>query len=232
MIPLGASGRVGFGLGVGRKRKASPSAYPAIILADSPTGYWQLNETSGTVAADSSGNGYTGTYTGGFTLGQTGIPGYLAADSVLLDGSSGYINTTLTPFPGVADFSVEAWVKTSSSSLQIAAGAYVGGDNLYVGQNGSSVFNINNVVNIFGASLDDGNWHHIVGSRLSGNSSLYLDGTQTSGGSLTNCHPTSALTLGQLGLSLFFWDGNLAQCAYYDYGLTSAQVVAHYSAGN
>lgn len=33
------------------------------ILADSPVGYWKADEASGTVMADSSGNGYHGTYT-------------------------------------------------------------------------------------------------------------------------------------------------------------------------
>src|SRR4051794_39973340 len=38
---------------------------------DTPVGYWRLDETSGTSATDSTG-GRTGTYTGGYTLNQTG----------------------------------------------------------------------------------------------------------------------------------------------------------------
>ena len=36
--------------------------YAAAVMADSPYAYWRFNETSGTVAADSSGNGIAGTY--------------------------------------------------------------------------------------------------------------------------------------------------------------------------
>jgi hypothetical protein len=38
------------------------------VLADSPALYARLGDTFGTTAADSSGNGNDGTYTGGFTL--------------------------------------------------------------------------------------------------------------------------------------------------------------------
>lgn len=41
---------------------------PAAILAQSPVGYWKLDETSGTTAIDSSGNGRNGTYAGTYTL--------------------------------------------------------------------------------------------------------------------------------------------------------------------
>lgn len=45
----------------------------AAILADSPTGFWKLDETSGTTAADSSGNGYNLTYSGSYTLADSAI---------------------------------------------------------------------------------------------------------------------------------------------------------------
>lgn len=38
------------------------------IIALNPAGYWKLDETAGTTAIDSSGNGYHGTYTGAHTL--------------------------------------------------------------------------------------------------------------------------------------------------------------------
>lgn len=43
-------------------------AYSDIILADNPIAYWKLDEASGTIAADSSGNGHHGTYNGGVLL--------------------------------------------------------------------------------------------------------------------------------------------------------------------
>jgi len=57
---------------------ATPSAtitsYSAGVMALSPVGFWQLNETSGTTAHDSSGNGNDGTYQAGVSLGVAGVP--------------------------------------------------------------------------------------------------------------------------------------------------------------
>src|ERR1700733_7686028 len=52
--------------------------YPAAVLADHPTAFWQLNETSGTVAYDSAGTD-NGSYTNA-TLGQQGYAQGLAAE--------------------------------------------------------------------------------------------------------------------------------------------------------
>ncbi len=41
------------------------ASYISEVLSDNPLGYYQLNETSGTTAIDSSGNGQDGTYIGG-----------------------------------------------------------------------------------------------------------------------------------------------------------------------
>lgn len=49
------------------------SAISSAINALSPAGYWKLDETSGTSAADSGPNGLTGTYTGTYTLGGTAL---------------------------------------------------------------------------------------------------------------------------------------------------------------
>ncbi|HEV8535092.1 MAG TPA: S8 family serine peptidase, partial [Candidatus Limnocylindria bacterium] len=51
------------------------AGYPAQVLADQPIGYWRLDETSGTVAADSSGNGRSGTIDAGVSLGASPLAG-------------------------------------------------------------------------------------------------------------------------------------------------------------
>ena len=42
--------------------------YVGSVLTDRPAAYWRLDDTSGTTAADFSGNGLNGTYAGGVTL--------------------------------------------------------------------------------------------------------------------------------------------------------------------
>jgi len=45
--------------------------YTTVVLADSPTYFYYLNETSGTTATDHSGNSYNGTYQGTWTFNQS-----------------------------------------------------------------------------------------------------------------------------------------------------------------
>src|SRR5438105_4322210 len=49
---------------------AATSAYESAVLVDTPVGYWRLGEPAGTTtAADSSGRGLNGAYSGGVTTG-------------------------------------------------------------------------------------------------------------------------------------------------------------------
>jgi hypothetical protein len=81
----------------------------AALLADSPAGYWPLNEDAAspsTTAFDFSGNLRHGLYVGGATKqGSSAFPGELHA---LLNGSSGYIS--LPTFPDLVSYTFEAWV--------------------------------------------------------------------------------------------------------------------------
>jgi hypothetical protein len=57
------------------------ASLPDAIMALSPQGYWKLDETSGSTAVDSSGNGRDGTYNGSITLaGKAGADGGDYAD--------------------------------------------------------------------------------------------------------------------------------------------------------
>ena len=98
------------------------NCYSQSVMQDGPLAYWQLNELSGTTAADSSGNGYNGTYEGSYSLGQPGVaPNCSSATSTTSLGlaGGGYVATPLgnptgTPPPQyfeVNAFTVEAWVK-------------------------------------------------------------------------------------------------------------------------
>src|SRR5438132_757282 len=80
--------------------RGAPPSYEARVRADNPIGYWRLGEAPGaTTAADISGNGNNGAYSGGITLGQ---PGFHDGDTAaLFDGRSGRIvvrdSGTLSP---------------------------------------------------------------------------------------------------------------------------------------
>src|SRR5690348_8202795 len=96
---------------IGRPVGAAPlSAYSTAVLADGPSSYWRLGETSGSTATDQRGAA-PGTYSGHVTLGQ---PGALTGDpdpAVALDGSSALVSAgSAYNFAGTAAFTLEAWV--------------------------------------------------------------------------------------------------------------------------
>lgn len=86
------------------------SAYRALVLADNPQLYWRVGETSGTTAADASGNNRPGTYQGGYTLAQAGALVGDADGAVRLGGVNGSVQRA-NPAGLIltAGLTVEAW---------------------------------------------------------------------------------------------------------------------------
>jgi len=87
--------------------------------------HWKLNETSGTTATDSSGNGHTGTLTNMTTSGQDAAynSGWTAnnrkwgAGAVMFDGSNDYIDLAKTPtVKNQSTVTIASWVKVNSLS--------------------------------------------------------------------------------------------------------------------
>jgi len=82
------------------------------------TAHYRLDETSGTVAADSSGNGNDGTYTGvGVTL---GVPGVAASSTAVdFDGADGHVAIPSSPSLDAltSDFTVASWVNLDLDAL-------------------------------------------------------------------------------------------------------------------
>lgn len=117
-------------------------SYDTEVLADTPAGYWKLQDTSGTTAVDSSGNGRNGTYNGTvsthYALNQTGIiPSESSSPAVewrMNGGTSSHgVSSTQYGSPGSVSvaygawmdalatsktFTAEAWIKTSANFIQ------------------------------------------------------------------------------------------------------------------
>jgi hypothetical protein len=101
------------------------TGYAAEVMADNPSGYYRLAETSGTAAKDERGP-YDGTYDGP-TLNQTGIVPSGSDPCPTFDGSNDSV--ILPQLLGAAlantNFAVEAWIRPDSSppSQQVWFGA-------------------------------------------------------------------------------------------------------------
>lgn len=226
-------------------------SYQSTILADTPVVYYRLGEGSGTSATDTSGNSHTGTYNAsGVTYGVAGALTGDADTAVTLNGSSGRMDTGVDAAcnPGTGDFSVECWIKTTTSSILVAMGKLkidLTGDNYWLGTGGvahKASFSVANADNSLGATVsssavvDDGNWHHLVGVKDGTTIRLYVDsvadGTVSFVG--TNAvNPTGDLYVGSFGQysSVYEFLGSIDEAAYYASKLTPTRVLAHYNAG-
>jgi hypothetical protein len=115
-----ATNSAGTSLPSSASRAITPAAPPAgstylsQVLQDAPAGFWRLDETSASgAAADASGNGRTGSYSGGVTLGQAGATA--GGTAVGYDGSTGA--TTIpdaSPLRLNGAFTVEFWAKMTA----------------------------------------------------------------------------------------------------------------------
>ncbi len=70
---------------------AVAGAYRDLILSHAPLGYWRLGETSGATAADLSGNGRNGTYSGTYALNQPSMIPSDTSNGALGCLGSGYV---------------------------------------------------------------------------------------------------------------------------------------------
>src|SRR5689334_12045038 len=95
---------------------AGTATYRNAVLADNPVAYWELDEVSGTTAADSAGTPQNGTYQN-CTLGQPSAFPNLGT-SVQFNGSTSRVQAAANSVfeLGTGDFTVETWAKTPVSS--------------------------------------------------------------------------------------------------------------------
>jgi hypothetical protein len=221
------------------------SAYSEAVLADSPSFYARLGETSGTAAADAVG-GAAGTYTGGFTLGQ---PGLLPADddeAVALNGSSGYVTVADRAALDLADtFTLECWVSLTQyqdgspnpvAFIDKGANAYI----LRISNavDGTFILRRNGVATLVTstARIPLRTACHVVATKSGSTVKLYLNGADVTG-TVTNATMTdNALPLGIGAADIAsaangFLGGTIDEVALYPSALSTARVQAHYLIG-
>lgn len=217
------------------------AGYADEVLADSPVGYWRLGESSGTAAADSSGNGLDGTYTGGVVLAEAGAPSSETDTAARFDGSTGYVALPANALLNITGpITLECWLKSTSAAehlhflggydpnspfagygLRLSAGKF----GYWSGAHGSWVE--------ASPSVNDGAWHHLAVSVSGTTASFYVDGAAA--GTPSTQQPNSysgvrAIGSRATGNGLFF-PGTLDEVAVYSGALSAARILAHYEAG-
>jgi hypothetical protein len=231
-------------------------AYQDVVLADTPLGYWRLEEGSGNFA-DSSGNGYAATP--GITL-TRGLLGVIAQGDKAVnrlgngtDQCVGKIPDTAAFRFGSGSFSYELWLaKETVFTAGVLGCKYLEGTAFpewWISAISATQlrveFRTSNVSTptylhdetLTGVTLDDGLRHHIVLVRDgAANVFVYVDSVQyvfpAFGGTLwSSANPTAIGGLAGTGGS-GGCEAKFDEIAIYNYALPAERVLAHWLAGN
>jgi hypothetical protein len=234
-----------------------PSGLTGYALSD-PVFWAKLNEASAPYL-DYSTDAATITPSGTITA-NVSAPEALGAAIRFTDGVAGNL-TWPTPVRWTGlDFSLEAWFRTTQTDLQTGVGGFYQTFMLIVsditGQHydyGMSISSnptlVNFGVGVEGAvdqateatqgrvqsasGLNDGNWHHVVGTRNSstGTLKIYVDGALSN--TKTGVHNNAVPGFSAVASGSQVDTANVDVChlAMYARVLTDAEVLAHYNAG-
>lgn len=228
--------------------KPAPPNYSLTVTPDSPYGYWQFQETSGTSAADSGTGNHAMTHTNGPTVGVSTTLGAIPK-AVTYDGSNDYSTTGAQSDYNVSasgTFSLEIWVKTTSSSFGTICGWGDGTDpgftiNLQI--NDASAGQVatyckdgsgNDLKLYASANINNGSWHHLVVTSVAGGSlTLYVDGSAAASTSTSRYTKSTSRTVWVAANSGSgqYANATASEVAIYKTALSSARVLAHYQAG-
>jgi len=227
------------------------SSYETQVAALSPRAWYKLGEPAGSItAADSSGNGYTGTVTGTVNFGQSGPFPYLTTVSGFnVNASSGYI-TSNTGVTATTNVSMGAWFNMPAATasgiiLMLHNAATSTGYGFGIGSNSAPNADAlgNTLQGLFeltrwiptGVVVTPG-WHFVVMTLdASGYPRFYLDGFQvyTDTGTVALA-PTGILSIGSDAVSPSFqriFPGTISEVILFTSTLSAAQVLSLYQAG-
>jgi RHS repeat-associated protein len=219
------------------KHVGATDPYSTAILADSPVLYYRLDESSGTAATDSSGNGYTGTYnSSGVTLGASGAlignsdtAATNSGPDALVSGSGGSLPT------GTSDRTVEVWLKVSGGwngqIIDYGGAAESIEVDYHGGATNSAAVGLNNVDYVqVDVGLGDGAWHLFDLVSDSSATTVYIDGQRR--GLLPAPGSVSSGTIDVGGDGTDGGAGTFDEAAVYSALLTPEQISAHWTAGS
>jgi hypothetical protein len=221
------------------------AAYAAAVLADKPLVYYRLDEATGTVARDASGNGIDATLIGA-VLGATGA---LKNDpSTALELGSPQAKLSIPnafDFPGPSPYAFELWIapETTTGEQEIfnkyePRSPSIEGTIAYFGTPGPGGIilgferwhqpELDAYVHQLSVGLVAGVYNHLVFTSDGGTPRMYLNGIRYDGFT-----KQPGVGPDKLNVPLEFggFKGKLDEVAVYDHDLAETRVLAHHRIG-
>jgi hypothetical protein len=197
--------------------------------------HWDLNESSGTVAVDTTVAKNDATYVNNPTLGVAGPYPAQTGTAVEFDGSSEYITAGKSLLNNLTAFSLMGWVRPDNSSP----------DKSFFGQTGLIEVGIDtqaNQIDLFtnaggsisaSVQLPFGKWSHVAAVGNGSELKLYVNGLEVSSGGSTTANygsNTSIFKVGEGVITSFggFFDGRLDEVRVYNRAVCPEEVHAIY----
>lgn len=209
-------------------------SYAATVQADSPEGYWRLDDSLGAATAVDATAAHNLAVTGGVTFGGTGPLLDGATDTMaVFNGTTGYLSAAWgATFPTV--FTLEAWCRldstastscivqlyqASATATRFGLFARSGTGNPTDTANAWGIFdNVNLANNTSGVVLAaDGTWHHLVVTINGTTWKFYHDGVLVRTTTVTNAAGTTYDTfrIGTSSTGTAWMSGGLDEVAYF-----------------
>lgn len=224
----------------------------ALLATPNLRALYKLDEVGLTAFNSSDTPGLDGMYIGGAPVSNslvTGDGGNTLGDANSFNGSSDQVTlpSALVPAGGFTDFSLSFWLRTTQPAatgtgwfegrgLVDGTSASTGSDFGTSQLNGKFAFGVGGADTTVQSSqtINDGQWHHVVATRVSssGAMAVYVDGVL--GGTATG--PTGArtattrLVMGSLQTGFNYFGGQLDEAAVFMRALSAGEVASLYQA--
>jgi arylsulfatase A-like enzyme len=219
----------------------TPTPTPVTTATPTPTsipnlsGYWKFDETSGTTANDSSGNGKNGTVMNG-AVWTTGGKLNGALD---FDGTDDYVSIPYIVNPST-NFTAALWVKleaTAGTNAQIILQQEGTKGRTWLSRKTSGVLSsyLGAVDTLSTGTIAVGSWYHVAVVNNGGTIQLYLNGQPDGSGARTVESETAGIM--RVGrhktpdTANEEWNGLMDQVRIYNRALTASEVLGLYSSG-
>ena len=203
-----------------------------IVPSTNLAGYWKFDESSGTTAADASGNGLTGILNSTPTWGAGKVNNGLSFDG------TDYVEVGAIPsITGASRVTLAAWIKRATTGAKVVLGKHTSTSEFAIKalQDGQLYFRTSRGVTTYGrVLLNDTNWHHVAlvfDGTLSGNANRlkgFVDGVQrtlTFSGTVSNITTTNTTPFRIGRTNNDYSNGQIDEVTLYARALTGAEIV-------